>query len=132
MKSNEESKAKIHRFLSIKTKFLAIYCGLLFLLVLAITLVLPKIFNQYFVTEKNKELTKVRSMVSEILSQGDYLTNEHVSELLQTSAESSDVSIWVCRPINDNVVRISVFGQTENGVREIDFAKFSAEEKYKI
>ena len=121
---------KEKRFLSIKVKFLAIYVGLLLVILIIISSVLPKIFTQHFVTEKTQELENTHQIIAAVLENEDFIQSEEAYRVLQTAAEASQICIWVCTPVDENLTYISVFGSNPvTKDEQIDFNQFTDTEK---
>lgn len=134
---NPNNKQKIKRikkpaFLSIKTKFLGIYCILLAAIMVIVAMLLPMIFNMYFISEKSQELSKVRSIVSDIVKESDFQKNTETAKLLENTAQAADVVIWICTEQTDGSVGIYVFGKTNYSISPIDFNTFTQTEKDRV
>lgn len=128
--SIQDSAAPQKRFLSIRAKFLSIYIGLLLIILVLISSVLPKIFTQYFVAEKSSDLENTHQIIASVLENEDFVNSQEAYRVLQTAAEASHICIWVCTPVDETLTYISVFGSNPVSKDEtIDFNSFTDSEK---
>ena len=127
---NEETlNTKRRPFLSLRFKMMGAYILLIVSMLVAIVSVLPNIFEEYFLNEKEKELEKTRQIIDEILTERDFRTDETANVALHTVADALDINIWICVPVDETTVRIYDFGNTTNGVENLDFSELSVNEK---
>ena len=132
MKKNETQEGG-KRFLSIKVKFFGIYVILLLAILIIIAAILPKIFTQYFVNEKAAELENTHKLIAQVLENEDFLQSPEAYRVLETAAQSSQICIWVCTPVDEKLTYISVFGSNPPTVSEtIEFNSFTDTEKEMI
>lgn len=129
MKSNDDVNKKKHSFLSLRVKMLGAYIGLLVMILMVVAFILPNIFSEYFLTEKKNDLVKTREIIAEVLNEQDFRTDLNAQRILETAAKSSDINIWICTPIDENLVRIYAYGSTTNSVNDLDFSQLTAAEK---
>ena len=135
MNPNKKQKTKGIKkpvFLSIKTKFFGVYCLLLAAIVIVVAMLLPMIFNMYFISEKSNELSKVRSIVSDIVKESDFQQDPVTTKLLENTAQAADIVIWICIEQSDGSIGIYVFGKTANSISPVDFNNFTQAEKERV
>ncbi len=134
MKSTHKQKEGRERksFFSLRIKMMGTYVLLLIIILIVVACVLPMVFNEYFLTEKKKDLEKTREIITQVLTEKDFRIETEAQNILETAAKASDINIWICTPIDENTVRIHPFGSTTNKVENLDFNSLTAAEKYLV
>lgn len=115
--------------ISLRSKFLIIYVGLMTTVVLLISSILPILLNRYLISEKIKDLDTVKSIVAETLESEDFRANPETARTLESTAKAANICVWIAMPVDDNTVTISVFGKVSQNQEAIDFSSFTESEK---
>ena len=102
------------RFVSLRAKILAYFTTLLVGIVGIIAFALPTVMNQYFLSAKKKDIEKTREIINEVLTGRNFLIETEAKNLLDVTARSSDICIWICVPEDAEKVSIFSFGSTTN------------------
>lgn len=103
------------RFISLRIKILAYFTFLLIGVVGIISVALPTIMNRYFLTEKKGDIEKTQKIINEVLTERNFLIETEAKNLLDVTARSSDICIWICvEEYNQDKVSIYSFGSTSN------------------
>lgn len=108
---------------------LGTYVALLMVVLIVVAYFLPSAFNEYFLADKKKSLEKTRDIIAEVVENCDFRNDAEAKNILETAARSSEINIWICTPLEDNVVRIYAFGSTTNSVENLDFGQLTTKEK---
>ncbi len=107
------------RFVSLRVKMLSYFTLLLVAIMGLIIVVLPNVVNDYFLTAKQNDIVKVRDVLDEVLTKGNFLTDKETRDVLEVAARTSDICIWICTE-NDEKVLIHSFGGTTNNSEDFN------------
>ncbi len=129
MDNENKEPAESKRFQSIRLKFFTIYVGLLSCVVILILLVLPLVMNRYLLSEKMKDIEQVKKVTAEVLESEDFRVNESAWKKIEGASEATGIVVWIVTPLEDNAVRVSVFGSFSEESETIDFSSFTLAEK---
>ena len=101
------------RFISLRVKILVYFTVLLIGIVGIISVALPSVMNQYFLSAKKTDIEKTREIIDEVLTSRNFLMEEEAKNLLTVAARASDICIWLCITEEDEIIIYS-FGSTTN------------------
>lgn len=132
MKKEMGGARKQGKFVSIKVKLISVYIGLLILVFVLITLLLPDVFQRYFIQERRTNLENTHDIVASVLESEDVGKSDSAPKVLEAAAEASHTSIWVCIPVSETRCRIITFGGTENINKDLDFNDLTTDEKQTV
>ena len=129
MDTEKEKSETYKRFQSIRIKFFTIYVGLLSCIVILILLILPLVMNRYLLRERMKDVDQIKKIVAEVLENEDFRVSEKAWNKIEGATSATGIAVWVVTPLEDNAVRVSVFGGFEGSEEPIDFSTFTLAEK---
>lgn len=129
MKSNNFSGQKKKSFLSLRVKMLGGYVLVLMIIMILVAYFLPSILSNYLLSEKKNDLEKTREIIAQVLEENDFRNNSKAEGVLEAVANSQEINIWICTPVDENAVRLYAYGSTTNSVKNLDFNSFTVSEK---